>query len=601
MLRKALLPTALLCAQSVSAVELDTQQVSGQLFTQKVAEQAFAVEVLDRTDIKLLPVQNISDALEWVSGIDVRQRGGFGSQADIGIRGAGYEQTLVLIDGVRLNHPQSGHHTFDIPVVLEDLERIEVVRGPGASQYGPNGNAGVINLVTRKSVETDNGRHASASLAGGSYGYGRAALTLAKTDGNFSQFASGMYQRADTYLSGHELDNKTQQGSYRAVYQSEKNSTVFGAGYMDKSFGAQGFYGSADDRADEDGSQWQTYLTHEHRFNSQQKVDVALNYHQHEDSFQYLSSMPSEHETKAFQARLRLHANQNFSLGYEFNEEKVDSNKLQMGNKHSRNYDSVFAYGHYDLNRVQVAASLSYLTYKDGDSYTLPVLGLVFPMGQHQLYANAGRSVRVPTMNDLFMNKNPDMGNPDVKPEETDSYELGARLNLSGVLTRLAVFKRETTNAIDFTRTAAEVANDDNFTARNIESIDTKGMDVEFDVTGLLAQYDFQKASLSYTRLWQDFENSYPDARYSKSQLEHQAVLNLAYKVSSNLSLTSLYKYETRYNQDGYFILDLGVKQSHDNWHWALSAANILNEKYVDSGYIQAPGTTAKFEIGVEF
>lgn len=601
MLRKALLPAALLCAHSAFALELDIQQVSGQLFNQEVAEQAFAVEVLDRNDIALLPVQNISDALEWVSGIDVRQRGGFGSQADIGIRGAGYEQTLVLLDGVRLNHPQSGHHNFDIPVVLEDLERIEVVRGPGAAQYGPNGNAGVINLVTRKSVDTDNGRTASISVAGGSYGYGRAAFTVGKTEGKVSQFASGLYQRADTYLSGYELDNETKQGSYRAVYQADKNTTVFGAGYLKKAFGAQGFYGPATDRADEDGSQWQTYVTHEHRFNAQQKADVALNYHQHQDTFQYLTSLASDHETKAFQARIRLHANQNISLGYEYNEEKVDSNKLQMGNKHNRNYDSVFAYGHYDLNTIQVAASLSYLTYKDGDSYTLPVLGVVLPFGQQQLYANAGRSVRVPTMNDMFMNKNPDMGNPDVKPEETDSYELGARLNLAGVLTRLAVFKRETTNAIDFTRTAAEITAGDRFTARNIESIDTKGIDIEFDVTGLLARYKFQKASLSYTRLWQDFENSYPEARYSKSQLEHQVVLNTAYQIIPGLSLTSLYKYETRYDQDGYFIWDIGLKQKIDSWHWALSAANILNEKYVDSGYIQSPGTTAMLEIGVGF
>src|SRR5690554_7237575 len=97
MFRKALLPAILACVHSASAIELETQQVSGQLFTQQVAEQAFAVEVLDRSDIELLPVQNVMAALEWVSGVDVRQRGGFGTQADIGIRGAGYEQTLVLL------------------------------------------------------------------------------------------------------------------------------------------------------------------------------------------------------------------------------------------------------------------------------------------------------------------------------------------------------------------------------------------------------------------------------------------------------------------------------------------------------------------------
>lgn len=600
MFRKALLPAILACVHSASAIELETQQVSGQLFTQQVAEQAFAVEVLDRSDIELLPVQNVMDALEWVSGVDVRQRGGFGTQADIGIRGAGYEQTLVLLDGVRLNHPQTGHHNFDIPVVLEDIERIEVVRGPGAAQYGPNGNAGVINLVTRKTVDTETGRNARASLAGGSYGYGRAMLSLAKIEGKLSHFANGSFQRADTYLSGHELDNETTQGNYRLSYQGDKNSTLFSIGYMDKAFGAQGFYGPANVRANETGEQFHTYLTHEHRFNNTQKVDLALNYHEHKDKFYYSTYLPSDHETKAYQARVRFHANQHFSIGYEYNKEKIDSNKI-IGNTHDRDFDSFFAYSSYDLGPMQLAGSLSYLTYGSGDSYTLPVLGLVIPVGQHQLYANAGRSVRVPNMNDMYMDRNPDYGNPAIKPEETDSVELGARLNVAGVLMRIALFNRDTSNAIDFTRTQAEISSGTAFTARNIESIDTNGLDVEFDVTGLLAEYNIKKATLSYTRLWQDFTNSYPEARYSKSQLEHQAVLNMAYQLAPKLSITSLYKYETRYNQDGYYIWDLGLKQKNNNWHWALSAANILNEKYVDSGYIQSPGTTARFEVGLEF
>ena len=604
MFKKAVLPLAIMFVSSAQSLELDTQRVTGQLFNQDIVSSAFAVETLSRDDIAQMPVQNIADVLEWVAGVDVRQRGGFYSQTDVSIRGAGYEQTLILLDGIRQNHPQTGHHTFDLPIALEDIERIEVVRGPGAGQYGPNGNAGVINFVTRKQVDSDTGRNAKLNISGGSYGYGRAALALAKTEGAYSQFANGTYQRSDSYLSGAELDTEMEQGNYRAVRHTDTDTTVFSANYMKKQFGAQGFYGPATAWARERAKQWMTYLTHEHRFNSEQSMDVALSYHNHHDNFWYgaPTATPSNHWVDSYQARIRFNANRFVSLGYEYNQEKIDSNTVLNGSKHSRDYQSLFGYGHYDLGVLQFSGSLSYLDYKDGDSFTLHVLGAVLPFGQHHLYLNAGQSVRVPTLNDLYLNQATNKGNPTLEPEKTNSLELGTRLNLAGVQTRLAVFERDTKNAIDFTQTAAEVSSGViYYTARNIEKIETQGLDVEFDVTSLLAAHGFNKASLSYTRLWQDISNAYAKAKYTKEQLEHQAVLNLSYRLPGKLMLSSLYKYESRYDQQDYFIWDIGLKQSFEHWHWGLSGANILNEKYIDSGFIQAPGTTARFDLGWEF
>lgn len=597
------LALAILLASQAQAIELETQQITGQLFSQQIAEQAFAVETLTRDDIEQMPVQNISDLLEWVTGVDVRQRGGFYSQADVGIRGASYEQTLILLDGIRQNHPQTGHHTFDLPIAMEDIERVEVVRGPGAGQYGPNGNAGVINFVTRKSVDTETGRNAKLNISGGSYGYGRAAAALAKTEGNISQFANVTYQRSDTYLSGANLGTETEQGNYRVVRQTGADTTVFSANYMKKQLGAQGYYGPASAWAAERAKQWMIYLTHEHRFNEKQSFDVALNYHNHHDNFWYgaPTADPSNHWVDSYQARLRFNANQHISLGYEYNREEIDTNTALNGNKHERDYHSVFTYGHYDWQWLQVSGSLSYLDYSDGDDYILPVLGFVVPFGQHHLYFNAGQSVRVPTLNDLYLNQPTNKGNPDIKPEKTNSAEIGTRLNLNGLQTRLAVFMRDTKNAIDFTQTADEAAAGAVYTARNVEKIETQGMDIEFDATALLAEKGFNKASLSYTRLWQDLTNSFTNAKYTKQQLEHQAVLNLSYRLTRNLSVSTLYKYESRYDEQDYFVWDIGLKQKFENWHWGLSAANILNEKYVDSGFIQAPGTTARFDLGLEF
>lgn len=588
---------ASMAASTAQAVELDTQQISGQLFEQNIAEQAFAVEVLDRSDIELLPVSNIADALEWVSGLDVRQRGSGGTQVDLSIRGAGYEQTLILVDGVRMNDPQTGHHNFDLPLVLEDIERIEVVRGPGAGQYGPNGNAGVINLVTRKQLD---GRVAGIKLEAGSKDYDRAMLSLGKTEGNWSHFFAAAQQTSDTYIRGADLDYTTQQGNYRLVHQNDSHTTVLGLGYMDKGFGAQGFYAGADKRANENTIQRHVYFTHDQRFDNDLSADIAINWRQHDDEFFYLNYAPSEHQTNAWQTRLRLRLANNFALGYEHNQEDIDSSSI-TDNRHKREYSSLFAYGQHDLGVLQLAGSLSYLNYDDGDSYTLPVLGLTVPFAGQQLYLNAGQSARVPTMNDLYLNQTANKGNPDVQAEETTSYELGLRFNLAGALGRLAIFNRETTDAIDYTRTDAEVAAGSAYIARNIESIKTKGLDAEVDISGLLAETGFLKASLSYTRLIQDFTNQYAEARYSQSQFEHQAILSLAYEIIPGLSATSQYKFESRYNQDGYRLWDLGVKQTFEQWHWALAATNVQGTEYIDSGYIEAPLNAYRLEIGAGF
>lgn len=585
-------------SQAADTVELDAQRVTGQLFSQNIAEQAFAVEVIERADLKLLPVTNLADALEWVGGLDVRQRGS-GAQVDLGIRGAGYEQTLILVDGVRMNDPQTGHHNFDLPVTLEDIERIEIVRGPGAGQYGPNGNAGVINLVTRKQVDSDNGRSALLKAEAGSKDYARGLLSLAKTQGNWSHFAAISQQESDTYIKGADLDYISQQGNYRLVHQNDAHTTVFGLGYLDRGFGAQGFYAGADKRANENTIQRHAYLTHEQRYSAGRSVDIAVNWRQHDDEFFYLTYAPSVHQTNAWQSRLRFRLNESLALGYEFNQEDIDSTST-LGDRHEREYGSAFAFAQYDFGAVQLAGSLSYLDYDGGDSYTLPVLGLTLPLAAgQQLYLNAGKSVRVPTMNDLFLNQNANKGNPDLKAEETRSAELGARLNLAGLQTRLAVFKRDTRDAIDYTQTAAEVAdpNIKYFTARNIDAIDTKGFDAEFDAAGLLAESGLQKVSLSYTRLIQEFTNQYEVALYSKSQFEHQVVLTLAYELLPGLSATSLYKFEDRYNQNGYRIWDLGLKQQNNGWSWAFAATNVLDADYVDSGFIEAPGTGYRFEI----
>ena len=107
-----------------------------------------SIVLIDRDDIEKAPVSSIQELLEYAAGIDLRQQGTGGIRADLFIRGASFEQTLVLLDGVKLIDPQTGHHNLDLPVALADVERIEVLKGQGSSIYGPNAFGGIINIIT---------------------------------------------------------------------------------------------------------------------------------------------------------------------------------------------------------------------------------------------------------------------------------------------------------------------------------------------------------------------------------------------------------------------------------------------------------------------
>merc|ERR1712000_402151 len=140
-------------------------------------------------------------------------------------------------------------------------------------------------------------------------GYDRAMVSVGKTSGNWSHFLSAAQQTSDSYIKGADLDYTIQQGNYRMVHSNDTHTTVLGLGYIDKGFGAQGFYAGPDACANENTIQRHVYATHEQRVNDLLKLDAAINWRQHDDEFFYMAYAPSVHQTNAWQARLRAHLN----------------------------------------------------------------------------------------------------------------------------------------------------------------------------------------------------------------------------------------------------------------------------------------------------
>ena len=136
--------------QSASTqVDLDEVEVTASRAPIALNQATKIVTVIPAQEIAAAPVTSIQDLLEYAAGVDVRQRGEGGTQADISIRGGTFDQIAVLLNGINLSNPQTGHYSFDIPVNLSDIERIEVISGPSSRVFGASAFAGAINIITK--------------------------------------------------------------------------------------------------------------------------------------------------------------------------------------------------------------------------------------------------------------------------------------------------------------------------------------------------------------------------------------------------------------------------------------------------------------------
>src|SRR5579863_9100015 len=124
-----------------------------------------AIRVLPARENSLV-LNSLVDLLRLDPSLDLQERAPDGVQTDLSIRGSSYGQTLVLLNGQRLNDVQSGHHNMDIPVPLDSVARVEVMLGSGSTMYGSDAGGGVINIIT----EPPGGMELRLRTAAGNYG-----------------------------------------------------------------------------------------------------------------------------------------------------------------------------------------------------------------------------------------------------------------------------------------------------------------------------------------------------------------------------------------------------------------------------------------------
>lgn len=437
-----------------------------------------AVEVITREEIRQTPARSVADLLEWSTGVEIRSRSG--AQADVSIRGSSFEQVVVLVDGVRMNDPQTGHFNFDLAVPVEDVERIEIVRGPASALYGPDALGGVINVVTREG----SGRGlATARVEGGGFGQAGAALTGDARALGMAWSGGGEFRRSDGHRDGtdYRVGKVTLRGK-RPLGEGQLRTEV-GAALRD--FGAAGFYAAFDSyeetRTLRASASW---VPPEEAGGV--RLEPRISFRFHDDDFVLVRGSPeqfrNQHTNWQVGAELVARADPAEALslagGVELRQEELDSNNL---GRRSEGRAALFAEAVAGTSGdLMGTAGLRLDQHEVYGAELSPSLSVAWwPVRAVQLRASAGRSYRTPSWTDRFLDSPANMGTPGLDPEVAWSGELGVEVR--GRRTRLAVtgFLREADDLIDFAIPADADPEETPFRARNVESASYRGLEVE--------------------------------------------------------------------------------------------------------------------------
>lgn len=552
------------------------------------------ITIVSKEEIENSPSKSVEELLAEFTGFDIRKRGGNGVQADISLRGSSFEQVLILVNGVRMNDSQTGHNSMSLPFDLASVEKIEIIKGPAARRFGQNAYAGVVNIITKVSSE----EKVIVSASGGDFK--TYSLGLGANFGNekFSNFIQAGSTSSEGYR--YNTDYKINNIFYQNQFKINNGQLKFQAGIQEKKFGANGFYSSP--KATEQYEETQASIVslgYEQKFNNF-NLNSNIYWRRGQDLYLFNREKPEVYRNMHIGNNVGAEVNGSYSstlgttgLGVEFRKEFLASNNL--GHR-ERFLTQIFLEHHFSLfqNKLQISPGISWANYDSVGDFFYPGLDVGFDINEnHKIYGNIAKVNRIPTFTDLYYVSKTEIGNPDLKPENAISSELGYRFQKNNFLGKVSVFNRTSEDSIDWVKETP----DGIWTAENIGKIETNGVEVEL---GQQFNSFVKSYSLGYTYL--DSEAKEPKnliSRYVMENLKHQFVAKLETRFFKNVTNQLIYRYNERVTTGSYQLLDGKLGYDFKDLNLYVLVNNITNANYTETFGVPMPNRW--FHVGFTY
>ncbi|MEO6722507.1 MAG: TonB-dependent receptor, partial [Ferruginibacter sp.] len=495
-----------------SQVNLDPVTVTSTRTPQKISETGRSITVIDGKLFQQLPVNSLDELLKYVPGIEVQSRGPMGAQSDIVMRGGTFQQVLVLLDGIKLNDPLTGHFSSYIPIAPYEIERIEVLRGPAAAIYGAEAIGGVINVITKtfNQFNKDKGFNGSAALAIGEYGFINGSAGFHKTGPKLNAALGILSNNTDgQLLRGNNkgyLHNNTVSGSISLALQNNWQLSLRSS-FDNRDFAAQNFYTTfkSDTATEKVSTWWNQFQLKQQNERSGNQFDVM--YKTTNDHYLFNRSSIANNNQSNYLVFQYIHSqkigkNFNSNIGTQLDRRAINSNDR---GDHSTHHGAVFGTLLYSKNNWRVSPGLRVDWDENYGAALLPQISSSWHFKKITVRASAGRAIRSADFTERYNNYNKKnlssgtIGNPDLDTENSWSYEAGADILVQPYFkASIGAFYRDQNNVIDYVPTLyADMPRKENLVpngvyalAKNIKKVTTRGVELE-----LAYQRSFSKNS----------------------------------------------------------------------------------------------------------
>ncbi len=548
-------------------------------------ENSRTITVISSKDILESPATNLAELLQQEAGIDVRRQGVNGMQSDLYIRGGSFDQTLLLVDGIKVEDPQTGHHTLNMALPLEVIERVEIIKGPAARVFGQNAFTGAINIVTKSNTDRIN----SVGYKLGSYEQQQVSGTLGAQLGGSSVIGHASVNTSDGYRYNTDFEN--QNYFIKGRFNTNVNPIEMIGYFTERKFGANQFYVvDAPDQYEETQSSLVGLST---RFETEKlKITPRAYWKRNQDMYLYIRESPEVYRNLHISNKVGVQVNASYSSSAGISGFGIDVAKVFMASTNLGERDrlmaNLFVEHRFSVanNSLDITPGISVNYFSDFKFHAFPGVDLGYTINDKlKAYANIGYTYRVPTYTDLYYVGARDLGNENLAPEKALSEEIGLKYFGINFNAYVAIFNRSSDNLIDYTRENE----DDKWEATNLKSLNSTGAELNLSSHFKSGLYT-QNISLGYTYLDENLNDV--KAAYSKyviNSLTHHFTATVRSQFMKNVSQSIIYKFAERSSGTSYSVVDVQATLAVSDLELSIIGNNIFNAEYIETGLVPMP------------
>jgi iron complex outermembrane receptor protein len=564
-----------------------------------LSQKPSGVVVIDYERIDHSPVQSVADILHYVAGVDMRQRGANGIQNDVGIRGSSFDQVLILVNGIKISDPQTGHHSFNLPVDMSCVEHIEIYKGPSARVFGQNAFAGAINIITRNPTD----KFINLQTLAGDFGLVGGGLSSSFSTGKIKNYISLSHDRSSGYK--YNTDYRISDLFYQSEIKGRYGKINLLAAMSDRKFGANGFYSSPEfiDQYEAVRTSLVALTFSPDIKNRMIKLEHRLYWRRNSDEYLFIRDDPSYYRNLHINNIIGMDINLTYQnmlgvtgIGLDLSIPWITSNRL--GNRMRKDATLFIDHRISLLNgKMNITPGLQVNIFSDFDNNILPGLDIGYTINSFIMaYVNSGYTYRVPTFTDLYYEDPVNSSNPDLQPEYACSNEAGLKtVRINGVTGQLSYFIRKNYNLID----RSKENSDDKWKPENIGEATLSGVDLNLNIQPdiIIGNKNFflQQVDFGYTFINSSVVGDLPPfSKYEFENLRNQITSAIEFKFSRSIYQSVYLRYCDRVNLEDYTVADARLGWRSLKMNLYIDITNIFNVEYKETNLVTLPGRWIK-------